>query len=66
MSAPRITLIGGPHAFADATVVPAHHEGWAHFTRGRGDRERSFATLGLGDRLQWLEPGVATAIEPPR
>lgn len=66
MSAPRITLIGGPTAFADAIIVPVHHEGWAHFTQGRDDRERSFATLGLAGRLQWLEPSVATAIEPPR
>jgi L-ascorbate metabolism protein UlaG (beta-lactamase superfamily) len=54
------------HAFADATIVPVHHEGWAHFTQGRDELERSFATLGLGGRLQWLEPGVATEIAPPR
>jgi hypothetical protein len=54
------------HAFADATIVPVHHEGWAHFTQGRGELEKSFTALGLGGRLQWLEPGVATAIAPPR
>ena len=54
------------HAFADATIVPVHHEGWAHFTQGRGELEKSFAALGLGGRLQWLEPGVAAAIAPPR
>jgi hypothetical protein len=54
------------HGFADATIVPVHHEGWAHFTQGRHDLERSFAALGLADRLQGLEPGVATTIEAPR
>jgi L-ascorbate metabolism protein UlaG (beta-lactamase superfamily) len=53
------------HAFADATIVPVHHEGWAHFTQHRDDLEKSFAALGLGGRLRWLEPGVATAIAPP-
>jgi L-ascorbate metabolism protein UlaG (beta-lactamase superfamily) len=53
------------HAFADATIVPVHHEGWAHFTQGRGELEKSFAALGLGNRLQWLEPGIATTIAPP-
>ena len=52
------------HAFADAAIVPVHHEGWAHFTQGRDELEKSFATLGLGGRLRWLEPGVATAITP--
>ena len=54
------------HAFADATIVPVHHDGWAHFTQGRDDLEKSFAALGLASRLRLLEPGVATAIEPPR
>lgn len=54
------------HAFADATIVPVHHDGWAHFTQDRNDLDQSFAALGLGPRLHWLEPGVATTIEPPR
>ena len=53
------------HAFTDATIVPVHYEGWAHFTQHRDELEKSFAALGLGGRLQWLEPGVATAIAPP-
>jgi L-ascorbate metabolism protein UlaG (beta-lactamase superfamily) len=57
--------IEAAHAFADATIVPVHHEGWAHFTQGRDALERSFATLGIGGRLQWLEPGVATPIATP-
>jgi hypothetical protein len=52
------------HAFSDATIVPVHHDGWVHFTQHRDELEKAFAALGLGDRLQWLEPGVATAIAP--
>ncbi|HEU5273649.1 MAG TPA: MBL fold metallo-hydrolase [Xanthobacteraceae bacterium] len=51
------------HAFADATIVPVHYDGWAHFTQGRGDLEKSFAALGIGARLRLLEPGIATRIE---
>jgi len=54
------------HAFAHATIVPVHYDGWAHLTQGRDDLEKSFGALGLADRVQWLEPGVATTIEPPR
>jgi len=53
------------HAFPDATIVPLHYEGWAHFTQNRDDLEASFKTLGFGARLQLLEPGIATAIRPP-
>jgi L-ascorbate metabolism protein UlaG (beta-lactamase superfamily) len=51
------------HAFAEATIVPVHYDGWAHFTQGRGDLEKSFAALGIGARLRLLEPGVATRID---
>jgi L-ascorbate metabolism protein UlaG (beta-lactamase superfamily) len=54
------------HAFADATIVPVHYEGWAHFTQHRDELDKSFTALGIGGRLQWLEPGVATAIAPAR
>jgi hypothetical protein len=51
-------------AFPQALIVPVHAEGWAHFRQGRDDLHVSFDTLGFGDRLKLLEPGVATAIEP--
>ena len=54
------------HAFPDATIVPLHYEGWAHFTQSGDDLAASFNALGVGSRLQLLEPGVATAIESPR
>ncbi len=53
------------HAFPDATIVPVHHDGWAHFTQDRDDLQRSFTALGIGGRLRLLEPGVATVIAAP-
>jgi L-ascorbate metabolism protein UlaG (beta-lactamase superfamily) len=52
------------HAFPDATIVPLHYEGWAHFTQNRDDLEKAFGALGFGSQLQLLEPGVATTIAP--
>ena len=51
------------HAFPDATIVPVHYEGWAHFSESGDDLVQAFKTLGIGNRLRMLEPGVATAIE---
>jgi hypothetical protein len=50
------------HAFPDALIVPVHHEGWAHFTQGADDLDKSLKALGIGARLGLLTPGVATAI----
>ena len=52
------------HAFADAVIVPVHYDGWAHLTQGRQDLAKSFEALGIAARLQFLEPGIPTAIEP--
>ena len=51
------------HAFPDATIVPLHYEGWAHFSQSGDDLVQSFKALGIGARLRLLEPGVPTAIE---
>lgn len=50
-------------AFPNATIVPVHYEGWAHFTQNGDDLDRSFKTLGFGERLKLLEPGVPTTIK---
>ncbi len=50
-------------AFPDATIVPLHYEGWAHFSQSGDDLVQSFKALGIGARLRLLEPGVPTAIE---
>lgn len=49
-------------AFADATIVPLHYEGWAHFSEGRADIERAFRAAGLAERLRWLPRGEPTAL----
>jgi L-ascorbate metabolism protein UlaG (beta-lactamase superfamily) len=49
-------------AFADATIVPVHFEGWAHFSESRAEVQAAFAAAGLERRLRWLEPGRSTPI----
>ncbi len=49
------------HAFPDAVMVAAHTDGWAHFTESGDDLANAFRALGIGDRLNVLSPGVATA-----
>ena len=45
--------------FPRATLVPVHYEGWSHFKEKRTDVERELANVGAGDRVTWLDPGVA-------
>jgi L-ascorbate metabolism protein UlaG (beta-lactamase superfamily) len=49
-------------AFAPATVVPVHFEGWEHFTESRREVEQAFAAAGIAARLQWLPPGRTTPL----
>jgi L-ascorbate metabolism protein UlaG (beta-lactamase superfamily) len=51
-------------AFAQATIVPLHYEGWKHFSESRGDIERAFRTAGLEDRLVWLPRGTPALLAP--
>jgi L-ascorbate metabolism protein UlaG (beta-lactamase superfamily) len=51
------------HGFPDATIVPVHTEGWAHFTENADDLARSFKALGVAGRLHLLTPGEPTTIE---
>ncbi|MFI2508757.1 MBL fold metallo-hydrolase [Streptomyces sp. NPDC018972] len=39
------------------SVVPVHHDSWAHFTEGRDDLEAAFTAAGLADRLDrsWVQ-----------
>lgn len=50
-------------AFKDATLVPVHHDGWAHFTQTQHDLARTFATLGIAERLKLVEPGKSLRFE---
>jgi L-ascorbate metabolism protein UlaG (beta-lactamase superfamily) len=47
------------HAFAGATIIPLHHEGWAHFSESRQQIENSFKSAGIEHRLRLLDPGCS-------
>jgi L-ascorbate metabolism protein UlaG (beta-lactamase superfamily) len=49
-------------AFPQAAIIPVHFEGWSHFTQPLEAIERSFAALGLSQRLLILPPGKKTAL----
>jgi L-ascorbate metabolism protein UlaG (beta-lactamase superfamily) len=42
-------------AMPNATIVPLHFEGWAHFTESRQIIEQTFREAGLEDRLRWAD-----------
>jgi L-ascorbate metabolism protein UlaG (beta-lactamase superfamily) len=50
-------------AFAGATIVPLHFEGWAHFSEGRKEIVQAFADAGMNDRVRWPESGRAIQID---
>jgi len=50
--------VDAARAFASASIVPLHFEGWAHFSETRRDIARAFEAVGLQQRLHWLPPGV--------
>jgi len=50
------------HHFREATIVPVHCEGWAHFKQTCADLATSFKALGIDSRLRLLPPGVATEV----
>ena len=49
--------IEAARAFARATIVPLHFEGWAHFSESRAQVELAFGAAGLARRLTWPPPG---------
>jgi L-ascorbate metabolism protein UlaG (beta-lactamase superfamily) len=49
--------IATARAFSDATIIPVHYDGWAHWPEGREQLSAAFAAAGLTDRIQWLTPG---------
>jgi L-ascorbate metabolism protein UlaG (beta-lactamase superfamily) len=46
-------------AFSKAAIVPAHYEGWQHFSESRAEITRTFEQAGLSHRLCWLPAGRA-------
>jgi L-ascorbate metabolism protein UlaG (beta-lactamase superfamily) len=65
-AAAAAAILGAP------VVIPAHYDGWAHFSEGRDDLARAFddaglsAQLRLGDHGQWipLKPALPAAAAP--
>ena len=77
MGAARVLEVGPAHltftadeavvaarAFADAIIIPMHYEGWEHWSESQQQIEDAFASAGLEDRLQWMEPGARTQVIP--
>jgi len=46
----------------EATIIPIHYEGWAHFTEGRAEVEQAFSKAGLEQRLRFLPFGQPVSI----
>jgi L-ascorbate metabolism protein UlaG (beta-lactamase superfamily) len=44
-------------------VLPIHFEGWAHFTEGREQAERTIAASEIAGRTQWLRSGETAVID---
>jgi L-ascorbate metabolism protein UlaG (beta-lactamase superfamily) len=44
-------------------VVPAHFEGWAHFSEDAAGLQHAFAEAGLSDRLTLLRPGESAELD---
>jgi len=43
-------------AMPQATIVPLHFDGWAHFTESRQVIQEAFWNAGLDTRLRWVDP----------
>lgn len=50
------------NAFGEAMIIPVHSEGWSHYTENNDNLIEAFRILGIGHRLQLLEPGLATLL----
>lgn len=75
MGAARVLEVGPAHltftaaeaveaarAFPEATIIPLHYEGWAHFSESCKEIEAAFVSAGLEHQLQWMEAGRATYV----
>jgi L-ascorbate metabolism protein UlaG (beta-lactamase superfamily) len=43
-------------AMPEATIVPLHFEGWAHFSQSKQVIQEAFWNAGLDNRLRWVDP----------
>jgi L-ascorbate metabolism protein UlaG (beta-lactamase superfamily) len=49
-------------ALGEATIVPIHQDGWAHFSSSADDVESAFAAAGLAGRLRAVRPGETVTL----
>jgi L-ascorbate metabolism protein UlaG (beta-lactamase superfamily) len=49
-----------------AAVIPAHYDGWAHFSEGRADLARAFDDAGLAARLRLSDHGTWIPLGTPQ
>jgi len=54
--------IQAARALSEATIIPLHYEGWAHFSESREMIANAFGSAGLGNRVRWLELGHTAAV----
>ena len=57
-AAAAAAILGAP------VVIPAHYDGWAHFTEGRDDLARAFDDAGLSARLRLTDHGQWIPLNP--
>jgi L-ascorbate metabolism protein UlaG (beta-lactamase superfamily) len=50
--------IEAAHAFANATIVAIHNDGWAHVKQSQDDLAQALSVVGLQSRLKLLQPGA--------
>jgi L-ascorbate metabolism protein UlaG (beta-lactamase superfamily) len=56
-AAEAVKILGAQHA------IPAHYEGWTHFTQGADALRNAFAGNQVSDRLVLLSPGERTELQ---
>lgn len=47
----------------EATIIPIHYEGWAHFSEGRDEIEQAFSAAGLAEHLHFLPVGQPVSMD---
>jgi L-ascorbate metabolism protein UlaG (beta-lactamase superfamily) len=56
------TAVEAASVLGEATIVPIHQDGWAHFSSSAEDVEEAFAAAGLTSRLRAVRPGETVTL----
>ena len=62
LSLDSIRAAAATAVLAPAVVIPAHYDGWAHFSEGRADLASAFDDAGLTARLRLSDHGTWTPL----